>query len=155
MIVLGEFPSLSALISLQPQSLTDGSFNAFQSLTNASSPDAQPEDTPASLSSPTSRAAARRLRRTRQRLASYRHDLVVAMRVVNGVEREVVRSEWENFLEDENARCEEMRAVLDREGDKGGEGRQRVDGVKGWVEEYCGSCQGDMAGLRGEQRLEF
>lgn len=143
------------LISSPYRFLTDSSFSAFQSLTNASSPDALPEDTLPTRSSTTSRAAARRLRRTRQRLASYRHDLVVAMRVVNGVEREVVRSEWENFLEDENARCEEMRNVLDREGDKGGEGRQRVDGVKGWVEEYCGSCQGDMAGLRGDKRLEF
>lgn len=135
--------------------LTDSSFNAFQSLTNASSPDALPEDTLPTLSSPTSLAAARRLRRTRQRLASYRHDLVVAMRVVNGVEREVVRSEWENFLEDENARCEEVRGVLDKEGDKGDEGRQRVEGVRDWVEGYCGSCQADMAGIRGEKRLEF
>lgn len=129
--------------------LTDESFNAFQSLANASSPDAPPEDILPALASPTSRATARRLRRTRQRLASYRHDLVVAMRVVNGVEREVVRSEWEAWLADESARCEEMRGVLERDGG------ERAEGVRGWVEGYCGSCEGDMAGLRAEKRLEF
>lgn len=144
-----------ALVPSRRNLLTNDSFNAFQSLTNASSPDAPPEDTLPTLSSPTSRAAARRLRRTRQRLASYRHDLIVAMRVVNGVEREIVRSEWENFLADENARCEEMRGVLDREEGKGEEGRQRVEAVRGWVEEYCGSCEGDMAGLRREKKVEF
>ena len=124
-------------------------------MANASSPDAQPEDSLPALLTPTSRAAARQLRRTRQRLASYRHDLVVAMRVVNNVEKEVVRSEWENFLANENMRCEEMRAVLDREDGEDQPGRERKEQAKGWIEGYCGSCEGDMAGLNAEKRLEF
>lgn len=91
------------------------------------------------------------------------------MRVVNGVEREVMRSEWENWLADENARCEEVKSVLAREGGKGSKGKgkgkaveegredekERLEGVKGWVEGYCGSCKVDMAGLRGNKKLEF
>lgn len=40
------------------------------------------------------RSTARRLRRTRQNLGSYRHELLVAMRVVNNVEREMIRAEY-------------------------------------------------------------
>lgn len=85
------------------------------------------------------------------------------MRVVNGVEREVVRSEWENWLMDENARCEDVRGVLARDAARGGDGgaegrekeRESLEGVRGWVEGYCGSCGEDVAGLRAETRLEF
>lgn len=81
------------------------------------------------------------------------------------MEREVMRSEWENWLADENARCEEVSAVLAAEAGRGKKGkgkakavegeRERLEGVKGWVEGYCGSCRGDMAGLRGEKKLKF
>ncbi|KAI1393466.1 uncharacterized protein F4822DRAFT_14036 [Hypoxylon trugodes] len=59
-----------------------------------------------------SRATARRLRQTRQRLGAYRHDLLVAMRTVNRVEREALRAEWENWLLDENRRCEQVTTAL-------------------------------------------
>src|SRR5450756_139937 len=58
------------------------------------------------------RSTAKRLRRTRQHLGSYRHDLMVAMRVVNNVEREMMRAEWENWLLDENARCKQVQMLL-------------------------------------------
>ncbi|EAQ91219.1 hypothetical protein CHGG_03154 [Chaetomium globosum CBS 148.51] len=48
--------------------------------------------------SATSRATARRVRRVRQRMGAYRHDLLVAMRVVNKVEREMLHAEWESWL---------------------------------------------------------
>ena len=80
----------------------------------------------------TSRAAARRLRRTRQRLGGYRHDLLVAMRVVNGIEMEMLQSEWENWLMDENARCEQARDMLLNMGGEAGKGEELppVDGVQ-------------------------
>ena len=71
------------------------------------------------LASPESRAAARRLRRTRQRLGGYRHDLLVAMRLVNSVERELLRSEWENWLLDENLRCDQVAEALALAGRRG------------------------------------
>lgn len=33
--------------------------------------------------------------------------------------------------------------------------REKLEEVKGWVEGYCGSCRGDMAGLKSEKKLEF
>lgn len=80
-----------------------------------------------------------------------------------------MRSEWENWLADENARCEEVSAVLAAEAGRGKKGKgkgkageevgerekEKLEGVKEWVEGYCGSCKGDMAGLRGEKKLEF
>lgn len=94
-----------------------------------------------SYSEKITKTTAKRLRRTRQHLGSYRHDLLVAMRVVNNVEREMMRAEyvlrlctfqvlafgttntkkkntdtkiyrWENWLLDENTRCKQVGAIL-------------------------------------------
>ncbi|KAL1837037.1 hypothetical protein VTK73DRAFT_4841 [Phialemonium thermophilum] len=123
---------------------------------------------PPSPLSATSQATVRRLRRTRQRLGSYRHDLVVAMRVVNGVERELVQAEWENFLADENVRCERVREVLARQAGEpqkqeggrragtqrapAGEAEAGTDGLRRedlweWHQQYCGSCAADQRAL--------
>ncbi|KAK4218071.1 hypothetical protein QBC37DRAFT_306631 [Rhypophila decipiens] len=85
-------------------------YDAFQSMVNTTDPDAPYSEAGAGLLTTTSKATARRLRRTRQRLGGYRHDLLVAMRVVNGIEREMMQSEWENWLWDENARCEQAKS---------------------------------------------
>lgn len=98
-------------------------------------------------------STARRLRRTRQHIGSYRHDLMVAMRVVNNVEREMMKAEWENWLLDENNRCRQVQAMLQEEGGKGdakvkgwqkalgAEPRERGDELRTWHDEYCGSCR--------------
>ncbi|KAK4137155.1 hypothetical protein BT67DRAFT_414143 [Trichocladium antarcticum] len=115
-------------------------YNTFQALLNTTTDLSAPYhsvDTGAVVSSATSRATARRLRRMRQRLGSYRHDLLVAMRVVNGVEMEMVQAEWEGWLAGEAMRCEVAWGLLeDRgrdknggkggKGGKGGVGKQRV-----------------------------
>jgi hypothetical protein len=114
------------------------------------------------FSSTPTRSTARRLHRTRQHLGSYRHDLVVAMRVVNSIEREMMQAEWENWLLDENTRCKQVQAMLseDREGGLSSNSRPRskagneqqsfeLDEAKRsklakmrvWHEEYCGSCK--------------
>lgn len=103
-------------------------------------------------------STARRLRRTRQRLGSYRHDLLVAMRVVNSVEREMMRAEWENWLVDENVRCKLLQSVL-RENRSGttpprsmadsdarintdaNDKEAKLGAIRRWQEEYCGSCR--------------
>jgi nucleotide-binding universal stress UspA family protein len=147
------------------------SFTAFQSIVNATDLDAPYEDAGARFWTANSRAAAQRLRRMRQRLGSYRHDLVVAMRIINGLEREMVQSEWENWLADENSRCDQLRMHLEA-----GEARQRA-GVKaagepgepgepeesedrkrllqGWHDHYCGSCRKDVRILGEEMKLSF
>ncbi|TGJ81455.1 hypothetical protein E0Z10_g7308 [Xylaria hypoxylon] len=138
-------------------------YSTFQTIANSSSIDAAPEDAGSSLSpwSP-SRSTARRLRRTRQKLGSYRHDLLVAMRLVNSVETEMLRSEWENWLVDENSRCEQVGAILQDTSSKTGGSKensikaqlaQKVltngvdndtdkqaageESLRQWYEEYC------------------
>jgi hypothetical protein len=103
------------------------------------------------------RSTARRLRRTRQHLGSYRHDLLVAMRVVNNVEREMMRAEWENWLLDENIRCKQIRMVLQEDGTDmsttkktkrvdpqhvlDAKDKERREALRQWQKEYCASCQ--------------
>lgn len=122
-----------------------------------------------------SKSTAKRLRRTRQRLGSYRHDLLVAMRVVNNVEQEMIRAEWENFLLDENTRCKQVGRMLaegrstsdtskksNRPGlqketeDDAENARERTAAVKSWQDEYCGSCKLEQDMLqRGGKHLSF
>lgn len=120
---------------------------------------------PPALTSASTSSTARRLHRTRQTLGSYRHDLLVAMRVVNSVEREMLRAEWENWLLDENNRCRQVgRMLQEKDSDRNqttahsassgtskgageeqkvmdAKGGTRLDEVRAWYEEYCGSCR--------------
>lgn len=96
-----------------------------------------------------------RLRRSRQRLGSKRHDLLVALRIINGIEREMVDAEWESWLEDENIKCKQISILLQENGTEsfGGEvsyklGGQKLSGtshpnrtqIGSWHAAYCGSC---------------
>ncbi|KAI1807915.1 hypothetical protein F4811DRAFT_503719 [Daldinia bambusicola] len=87
-------------------------YATFQSIANSSDADAPYEHAGSSMAWSSSRATARRLRQTRQKLGAYRHDLLVAMRTVNSVEREMMHAEWENWLFDENHRCEQVEVML-------------------------------------------
>jgi VAD1 Analog of StAR-related lipid transfer domain/BAR domain of APPL family/PH domain len=85
--------------------------------------------------------AARRVQKTRKRLGKYRHDLLVGLRVVDRVEREVVKSEWERWVREEAGMCNvvENIGVLD-----GG----NVTAVVGrGYEDYCRSCEDEVGRL--------
>jgi VAD1 Analog of StAR-related lipid transfer domain/PH domain len=91
-----------------------------------------------------------RIQRTRRKLGIYRHDLLVAMRVVNSIEREVVRSEWERWVGGESRRCRQLGAVLGgaREGNETvGRRKEDQDAVQRWYGEYCDSCQREYGRL--------
>ncbi|GAP91048.1 putative PH domain-containing protein [Rosellinia necatrix] len=175
-IYLADLDEVSRGTSIQPSWPQDSyCYSTFQTIANSTSIDAPYEHAGSSLSPwGPSRATARRLRRTRQKLGSYRHDLVVAMRLVNSIEVEMLRSEWENWLTDENSRCEQVGIAL-REGSSktsdskagwikgqlaqkvlkfnlGGDNDTRKqteqeDDLRQWYEEYCGSCRVDYDGL--------
>ncbi|OIW33665.1 PH domain-containing protein [Coniochaeta ligniaria NRRL 30616] len=145
-------------------------YSTFQAIVNTTDMDAPYEATALPVAS---EGTARRLRRTRQRLGSYRHDLVVAMRIVNGVEREVIQSEWENWLADENVRCEQARSILQQSGEKDKDGLEqtaskkqqqqlqgvlhrpvgpeRMEALRKWHQEYCGSCHADRQALMAQR----
>jgi hypothetical protein len=144
-------------------------FSTFRELLDTTSMDSPWEEAGASLSLPSSRATARRLRRTRQRLGMYRHDLLVAMRVVNSVEREVLQSEWENWLENEKSLCDNLEEMLhddkgrssskDKTGDSSSQKAvgsippERRRALEAWRDDYCGSCRSDHASAVQARRL--
>lgn len=125
----------------------------------------------------TTKSTAKRLRRTRQNLGSYRHDLLVAMRLVNNVEREMLKAEWENWLLDENARCKQVYSMLQEanrttitstpSNKKNKESKQdleakerekhaRLGNLEKWHEDYCGSCKMEQEALmKGRGHIAF
>lgn len=80
----------------------------------------------------------RRLHRTRQNLGSHRHDLLVALRVVNRIEKEVVEAEYENWLLDETHKCDRVGKMIE----SSSKGKEKE--VEAWVEGYCGDCRSSL-----------
>jgi hypothetical protein len=95
---------------------------------------------------------------------------MIAMRVLNNVEREMLKAEWENWLLDENARCKQVQTMLrdDRTTvDKRAQEaesqhvlevneRDRLDKLWRWHDDYCGSCQLEQDSLlKGKKHLTF
>ncbi|KAB2572893.1 putative PH domain-containing protein [Lasiodiplodia theobromae] len=116
----------------------------FSLLNNPDSSDFQPYvSTFAPHITPSTRATGTRLHRTRQNLAAYRHDLLVAMRLVNRVEREVLQAEWENWVLDENVRCKRVGEMIKKRNQTEG----GIDSVMEWWEGYCGDCGKALEGL--------
>lgn len=98
--------------------------------------------------SPSTRATAKRLRLSRQHLGSYRHDLLVAIRVVNKLEREMLSAEWSNWLYEETVRCGQAQAIINTP-IRSGRNRVNETGSGGeeetsWLEEYCESCEKEI-----------
>ena len=92
-----------------------------------------------------------RLHRARSSLARYRHDILVALRVVNQVEREVVQAEYEQHIRAEMARCEKTEGML-RNVKGGKKAREEVDLREDLGEdfaEYCRTCMVENARLNG------
>ncbi|OAA43122.1 Pleckstrin-domain containing protein [Metarhizium rileyi] len=136
-------------------------FSTYKKLLESTEIDVSWDEADATLSSPSSRAAARRLRRTRQRLGAHRHDLMVAMRVVNSIEKEILQSEWENWLMNEKSLCDDLELVLREDGmnkdkdelSRGESSKQKLLGsltgsrkkaLQQWRDNYCGSCRQDF-----------
>lgn len=115
-------------------------------------------------SEPATRSTALRLHKTRQRMASYRHDLLVSLRLINSIERETVQAEYDNWVVEENIKCDQMRVMLQRyvtAGNKTGGRAQignrsadiitrnkRLEQLRQVQEGYCGDCRAEQAGLQ-------
>jgi hypothetical protein len=91
---------------------------------------------------PPSTHSTRRLHRTRQNLGSHRHDLLVALRVVNRLEREVVEAEYENWLLDETHKCDRVGALIE----DSAKGKEKA--VEAWVSTYCGDCRSSLKAVK-------
>ncbi len=74
----------------------------------------------------------------------YRHDLLVAMRFVNRVERETLQAEYENWLMDENMKCKELGDLLQTNSTRKTAANLelvKLNHVKSWHREYCNDCE--------------
>ena len=123
---------------------------------NIGNEDAPHQPQQPSFMRPSQTLAARRLQRSRDHLGHQRHDLLVAMRVVNTIEREVLQAEFENWLLEENVRCKHLGTIL-RQNDtellaeKNDNGQHVLDGeprrleeARAWQQQYCESCKEEL-----------
>ena len=91
--------------------------------------------------------AGKRVRQTRQHLGVYRHDLLVAMRVINAIEQEMVHAEWEHWVANEAEKCIEVVKLL-----KPNNSTVSSDGigkdVRSRLVQYCSTCEAASANIR-------
>lgn len=136
----------------------DSCYSTFKTISSMTELDSPFDEVGGAFLSSNSKSTVRRLRRAKQRLGSYRHDLVVAMRIVNSIERETIQSEWENWLADENARCEQVKSIIDHAISRGKEQaeqqkepseekRQKLGNLGEWHRNYCGSCRKEQEAI--------
>ena len=105
-----------------------------------------------SFTRPSQPPAARRLQKSREHLGMQRHDLLVAMRVINSIEREILQAEWENWLIGENVKCKHLGTVLSHNdtkllAGKNKNGQNPLDGDSARLENirvYCETCYQEM-----------
>ncbi|OJD15268.1 hypothetical protein AJ78_04453 [Emergomyces pasteurianus Ep9510] len=111
------------------------------------------------------KSADQQLHRTRERLGIYRHNLLVALRVVNRIEKEVIQAEWERWLRQETQKCHVIEMLLnDRERsnnpDSGSDeiisgfekrfAAAEIEDIQHWYNDYCLSCQREFEKIRGQ-----
>jgi hypothetical protein len=100
--------------------------------------------------------AGTRLHRSRDALARYRHDLMVALRVVNRIERDVVLAEWEDWVRAEERKCSRVEQMLLQRRKMNDSGRthskvaaEELDAELGAdFVEYCSGCRSELAAMR-------
>ncbi|KAL8673367.1 MAG: hypothetical protein Q9168_002214 [Polycauliona sp. 1 TL-2023] len=134
----------------QSESACRATFNAFLGSTEL-----DPPTNPEKAQDAGNKGSFDRLGRSRRRLGSQRHDLLVAMRVINSIERELVDAEWEGWVMDENAKCQQVKNLMGRNrtasfdrdvsaqtGNHPPVGMDSLDRtqVMSWHGVYCGSC---------------
>lgn len=143
---LKESTSLGMVMSPGNSNQCRDTFNSIMSITDVDAPESL------SLAKPAQTATLRRLRRSRHHLGTHRHDLIVALRVVNNIEKEMVEAEWESWLLEESANCRQVAAMITQNFTKlstmsSGEIPQslaanprRLEEVRTWHKGYCESC---------------
>ncbi|KAL9611204.1 MAG: hypothetical protein Q9167_004152 [Letrouitia subvulpina] len=131
--------------------------NSFQSYISSTEIDAPQQSTGGPPPRPLITAYVNRFGGSRQRLGSYRHELLVAMRVVNSIEREVLKAEWEKWLLSENGKCKQIGKMLDERDsllphDSGGK-KHDPKTLRIWHSNYCSSCSREQARHWDEEEL--
>jgi hypothetical protein len=86
-----------------------------------------------SLTRPT-RTLLSRISRTRQQYGQYRHDLLVALRLVGRMERDMLEAEWEEWVWMESSRCKHADTLLRNKHENA------TAAMAQWWDGYCPSC---------------
>lgn len=92
---------------------------------------------------PSPQASLGRLQRSRRRLRSQRHELMVAFRVINSIEQEMVETEWERWLHEESAKCGQIDTFIRQNRTESSHNDGDIlywSKVRLWHNTYCGSC---------------
>lgn len=100
------------------------------------------EHDPGYVHAESSLSPAIQVRQNRQRLGLQRHDLLVAVRVVNSVERELMLAAWEQWVVDEHRRCQAVEGLVLNDSSPNSTGE-----LRGWYDEYCNSCNDEYTKL--------
>ena len=87
-----------------------------------------------------------KLRRFRQSLQVYRHDLLVAMRVVNRVEHELYQAQLEEWVRRELQACDGVADIIQLNKTTDFVRADDFKKVKAGLQSYCDSCREVMLG---------
>ncbi|OAL36944.1 hypothetical protein AYO20_03713 [Fonsecaea nubica] len=93
-----------------------------------------------------SQTPATTVQHTRQRLGTQRHDLLVAVRVVNSIEKQIVQAAWEQWVVDEHRRCQVVEGLVLNDLEQNYTDAEKD--LKGWYNEYCTSCSNEYMRMR-------
>ncbi|KAI9891096.1 MAG: SNF1-interacting protein [Vezdaea aestivalis] len=77
--------------------------------------------------------------KARRDVARQRHDLLVGLKVVDAVEKEVLRAGWEEWIVGELGMCDRAGKIVEKKHEEG----KGMGEVKGWLEGYCESCKAE------------
>lgn len=88
-------------------------------------------------------------------MATYRHDLLVALRLINRMESNTIQAEYENWVAEENVKCSKLSAMLGHDHTKIDwqvskeltgyvDGGGHIDDLHSWWVEYCGDCRSEQ-----------
>ncbi|SMR44778.1 unnamed protein product [Zymoseptoria tritici ST99CH_1A5] len=143
---------LSDIETLITPAAENSTFDAFESHADQNIKTCRSTFAEQLLTSPftsTSAPTSARLQRTRDSIARYRHDLLVALRVVNRVEENVVSAEWEDWVRTEARKCAKVEAMLRKghggaKSDAGGADPGLTADLGAEFEQYCKSCRVEL-----------
>ena len=87
------------------------------------------------------------VQQTRQRLGTQRHDLLVAVRVVNSIEKELLFAAWHEWVIAEHRRCQLVEGLV--LSDPAQNATDLGEDLQSWYNEYCTSCQDEYLKISG------
>jgi VAD1 Analog of StAR-related lipid transfer domain len=97
-----------------------------------------PSSLPTQSSSP-DQTMLERISRNRRAYGEYRHDLLVGLRLIGRMERDMLRAEWEQWVWKENLRCKMAEKLIQKSGSKTNNG---TEALRKWWPGHCESCSG-------------